>query len=107
MKKGDRIRVVSVDGTPYAKRFEGMHGVVEGISPDTVNVKLDEGYLLSLPLRNVGTADPAMQRIEELFAWIDEWCDFCPVLDEDVCENCIIRYLSEWAEAKRKQCGKN
>ena len=107
MKKGDRIRVVSVDGTPYDRGFERHHGVVDGISPDTVNVRLDEGYLLSLPLRNVGTADPLMQRLEEIIQWIDEWCDHCPLLEDETCENCIIRYLSVWAEDKRKRCARN
>ena len=107
MKRGDRIRVVSVSGTPYDKGFEGQHGVIEGISPGTVNVRLDKGYLLSLSPGNVGSADPVLQQLEGLFTWIDEWCDFCPTLDEDVCESCIIRYLSEWAEAKRKRCAQN
>lgn len=104
MKRGDRIRIRSVDGTPYSQRFAGMHGVVEGISPEVVNVKLDEGYLLSLPVKNVGTADPSMQRLEEIVQWIDEWCDHCPLLEDETCENCIIRYLSVWAEDKRKRC---
>lgn len=45
--------------------------------------------------------------LEELDSWMDKWCCTCPILAEDVCGNCIIRYLDAWKEEQRAGCARN
>ena len=107
MREGDRIKVIGVADTPYSERLVGRFGAVEGISPGTVNVKLDEGYLMSLPHKDVEVAYPDIDKLHKLDEWMDDWCCSCPLLGDEVCENCIIRYLDAWMEEKRVRCDRN
>lgn len=102
MKKGDIARILSVSDTPYSERLIGKCGTVEGISPDTVDLRTDEGYLISIPPRYVEPAG-GIGQLNMLFRWIDDWCCSCSLIDEETCISCIIRYLSMWAEEQRSK----